>query len=192
MFRLRMMFTIRLLSLAVVMAYVILTATAAESSGRYVNPLSISDSRSVADPTVVRFHDKYYMFLSGGMVWVSDDLVNWRHQQAIMPSGQRSPTAPNVFEYNGSVYLSGNNTGFYKAPKSPDSIVFSLQLTNGRRKVKRDSGEKLDIMTGVRANSWSEISSVAKTMRFELVQLNYSLLARSGAILHSLEVVRLD
>ena len=40
---------------------------------RYVNPLSIEDTRSIADPqTPLR---KYYLF-SGGMVWSSDDLVH--------------------------------------------------------------------------------------------------------------------
>lgn len=87
-----------------------------EPQGRYVNPLSIEDVRSVADPTVLRFHGKYYLYLSGGAVWVSDDLIRWKHERIQMPDGYQSPTAPNAFEYKGKIYISGNNTGFWKAP----------------------------------------------------------------------------
>ena len=81
---------------------------------RYVNPLSIEDTRSIADPTVLRFQGKYYLFLSGGMVWSSDDLVHWKHQPATMPPGRRA-TAPAAFEYQGYVYLTGNDTGLFRA-----------------------------------------------------------------------------
>ena len=43
---------------------------------RYVNPLSVEDVRSIADPAVIRFGGKYYLFLSGGMLWTSSDLVH--------------------------------------------------------------------------------------------------------------------
>lgn len=80
---------VRLLTLAAVAVCGPLMAMAGESAGRYVNPLSIEDTRSVADPTIVRFHDKYYMFLTGGTVWVSNDLVTWWHEHAAMPTGER-------------------------------------------------------------------------------------------------------
>ena len=107
---------IKLLVPAAVVSYGLLSRTAIGQEKLYVNPLSIEDSRSVADPTVLPFQGKYYLFLSGGIVAVSDDLVTWRHEHVTMPSGQRMPSAPNVFEYKGSVYFSGNNTGFFKAP----------------------------------------------------------------------------
>jgi hypothetical protein len=83
----------------------------------------------------VRFHDKYYMFLTGGMVWVSDDLVTWQHEESPMPSGHRSPTAPNFFEYNGAVYLSGNGSALYKAssPLGPWTTLGASRMLPGRR-----------------------------------------------------------
>jgi hypothetical protein len=101
--------------LSMVIALGIFTKPARAQSGRYVNPLSIESSRSVADPTVLGFHGKYYLYLSGGAVWVSDDLVSWKHEQIQMPAGQRQPTAPNAFEYKDSVYISGNDSGVWKA-----------------------------------------------------------------------------
>ena len=38
---------------------------------RYVNPLSIENTRSIADPAAMKFGDKYYLFLTGGLVWSS-------------------------------------------------------------------------------------------------------------------------
>jgi hypothetical protein len=81
---------IKFLILASVTSYGLLSRIANGQEKRYVNPLSIEDSRSVADPTVLHFQGKYYLFLSGGIVWVSDDLVAWRHEHVTMPSGQRA------------------------------------------------------------------------------------------------------
>ena len=33
----------------------------------------------MADPTVIRFEDRWYLFPSAGMLWHSSDLVNWKH-----------------------------------------------------------------------------------------------------------------
>jgi beta-xylosidase len=33
--------------------------------------------REMADPTVIKFKDKWYLFPSCGMLWYSDDMVNW-------------------------------------------------------------------------------------------------------------------
>lgn len=37
------------------------------------------DYREMADPTVIRFHGKWYLFPSSGMLWRSDDMVQWEH-----------------------------------------------------------------------------------------------------------------
>jgi hypothetical protein len=125
---------VKLLVLAAVASYGLLSRTAIGQEKRYVNPLSIEDSRSVADPTVLPFQGKYYLFLSGGIVWVSADLVTWRHEHVTMPSGQRTPSAPNVFEYKGWVYLSGNNTGFFKAPNplGPWTYIGDIKDASGK------------------------------------------------------------
>lgn len=125
---------IKFLILASVTSYGLLSRIANGQEKRYVNPLSIEDSRSVADPTVLHFQGKYYLFLSGGIVWVSDDLVAWRHEHVTMPSGQRTPSAPNVFEYKGSIYFSGNNTGFFKAsnPLGPWTYIGDIKDASGK------------------------------------------------------------
>jgi hypothetical protein len=37
------------------------------------------DYRSMADPTVIHFKGSWYLFPSDGMLWHSDDMVNWKH-----------------------------------------------------------------------------------------------------------------
>ena len=61
----------------------------------YCNPLPLPDyqwarhcrkpgfvapsCREMADPTVIKFKGRWYLFPSAGMLWHSDDMVNWTH-----------------------------------------------------------------------------------------------------------------
>ena len=101
---------------------------------RYVNPLSIEDTRSIADPTVLRFQGKYYLFLSGGMVWSSDDLVHWKHQPATMPPGRRA-TAPATLNTRATYTSQATTLGFF-VPVSPSALMSTsaiLRTTMARR-----------------------------------------------------------
>ncbi|HWB85927.1 MAG TPA: family 43 glycosylhydrolase [Bryobacteraceae bacterium] len=89
--------------------------TPPKRTSSYVNPLSIEDTRSVADPTAIRFRGKYYLFLTGGMVWSSNDLVHWLHQPVSLPGRARRVAAPDVFAYHDYLYLTGNDTGLYRS-----------------------------------------------------------------------------
>ena len=88
---------------------------------RYCNPLPIEASSqdgspqgiSLGDVTVVREGGSYYMFNTGGGGWVSEDLVNWKYKGV---QGARVPVAPHVVKYNGTFYMSGNNSPLYRAP----------------------------------------------------------------------------
>jgi hypothetical protein len=90
---------------------------------RYCNPLPIEASSRdgspqgvhLGDVTVVREGGRYYLFGTGGGGWVSDDLVNWRHEGVEMRQG-RVPVAPHVVKYNGQFYMSGNDAPLYRAP----------------------------------------------------------------------------
>jgi len=101
---------------------------------RYVNPLSIEDTRSIADPAAMKFRDKYYLFLSGGVLWTSDDLVHWKHEPVTLPQPRRA-TAPHAFEFNGSVYLTGNDVGLYRAPdpKGPYEYIGDFKDEKGNK-----------------------------------------------------------
>jgi len=101
---------------------------------RYVNPLSIEDTRSIADPTAMKFRGQYYLFLSGGVLWTSSDLVHWKHERVTLPPPRRA-TAPHAFEFNGSVYLTGNDVGLYRAaePKGPYEYIGDFKDEQGNK-----------------------------------------------------------
>ena len=107
---------------------------AALPGARYANPLVIENSRSVADPCVIRFEGRYYLFLTGGQAWVSDDLVMWKHYPYTLPGGRRI-AAPHAFVHRGQVWLTGNGTGLYRAPApgGPWEYAGDLQDTAGRK-----------------------------------------------------------
>lgn len=114
---------------------------APKGKARYVNPLAIEDTRSIADPTAIRFHGKYYLFLSGGMVWQSDDLVTWTHHPVQLPGGRRGISAPNVFEVAGKLYLTGNDTGLYRSaePEGPWEYLGDIKDAQGAKMLLFDS-----------------------------------------------------
>lgn len=114
-------------------------ASAQPAPKTYVNPLSIEDTRSIADPAAIKFKGKYYLFLSGGMVWSSDDLAHWTHHAITVPG--RRVTAPNVFEYKGQLYLSGNDIGLYRAndPLGPWEYIGDIHDASGKKMLLFDS-----------------------------------------------------
>lgn len=119
--------------------------SAAPRKLRYVNPLPIENSRSIADPAVIRFRGKYLLFLSGGMLWTSDDLVEWKHQPIRMPGGRRV-TAPHAFEFQSSLYLTGNDVGLFRAadPDGEWEYLGDFKDENGRKMLLFDTTTFLD------------------------------------------------
>ncbi|TDL46361.1 hypothetical protein E2R54_01995 [Microbacterium oleivorans] len=81
--------------------------------------------REAADPSVVRFRDRYYMFASmSGGYWHSTDLHTWHFQAAPdLPAGDY---APDVREVNGALIVTASR-------RKPGSPIFRSvdPLTNG-------------------------------------------------------------
>jgi len=105
---------------------------------RYVNPLVMEDAGRLADPCVIRYQGKYYLYLTGGLsgavIWSSDDLVQWNSRQISIPEDSRI-VAPGAFSYQGYVYLTGNNTGLFRSrdPLGPFEYFGDFVNENGQR-----------------------------------------------------------
>ena len=80
------------------------------SARRYCNPLPLPgyplhvnadgkgiDFQTTADPTVIQFKGKWYLFPSNGMAWVSADLVNWEYHPVTLPGIKGVFWAPTVW-----------------------------------------------------------------------------------------------
>jgi len=105
---------------------------------RYINPLVIPNAGRLADPTVIRFKDKYYLYATGGLedgaVWSSDDLVNWEYHRVTL-EGHHGSDAPAAFVHNGTVYINGNGTGLFRShnPLGPFEYMGDFTDYEGRR-----------------------------------------------------------
>jgi beta-xylosidase len=104
----------------------------AQKTLRYVNPLPVEDTQRIGDPCVLRFKNLYYLYLSGGLAWSSDDLVNWKHHPVTLPAGRRVG-APHVFQYQDYVYLTGNNVGLFRSrdPLGPFEFIGDFKDEKG-------------------------------------------------------------
>jgi xylan 1,4-beta-xylosidase len=98
---------------------------------RYVNPLPVDNSQRIGDPIIIRFQDKYWLYLSGGMTWSSDDLVSWTHHPVTLPPGRRVG-APHVLVYEGYIYLTGNNVGLFRSRDPRGPFEFIGDFTDGK------------------------------------------------------------
>lgn len=90
------------------------------------------DYREMADPTVIRFHGRYYLFPSCGMLWYSDDLVDWTYH----PIEPREPGyAPTVVEMDGWLYMTACSDRMWRArePLGPWEEIGIIRDENGDR-----------------------------------------------------------
>ena len=88
---------------------------------RYCNPLPMVSGQggnASGDVTVIKEDGKYYMYCTGGGAWVSEDLLNWTFHRVA-----NVPTAPDVFKFNGSFYMAGND-GSHNGTQSREGSVF--------------------------------------------------------------------
>jgi len=63
-------------------------STQPNNAARYANPLVLENAGRLADPTVIKWQEDYYLYLTGGLpfdaqvraaVWSSKDLVHWEY-----------------------------------------------------------------------------------------------------------------
>jgi hypothetical protein len=119
------------------------SSTKRQGQLRYVNPLVMENAGRLADPTVIKFQETYYLYLTGGVspggrlgaaVWSSTDLVNWKHHDVSIAGG-RGIGAPTAFEYEGYVYLTGNDTGLFRSrnPLGPFEFFGDFVDEHGHR-----------------------------------------------------------
>jgi xylan 1,4-beta-xylosidase len=118
---------------------------------RYANPLVIENAGRLADPTVIKFQGKYYLYLTGGLfpggrsgaaVWSSQDLVGWEYQKVAI-AGDREITAPTAVAYKDYVYLTGNDLGLFRSrsPLGPFEFFGDFVDEHGQRlESERDPG----------------------------------------------------
>ncbi|MBR4874850.1 MAG: family 43 glycosylhydrolase [Clostridia bacterium] len=105
----------------------------------YCNPLKIENypkgyeapsHRSLADPSVLFYDGKWYMYPSYQMAYVSEDFINWEHKK-IEPCD--IGYAPTIVVHRGKIYLYGKNGKLYVAdnPLGPFEELGPIKHSNG-------------------------------------------------------------
>ena len=85
----------------------------AASAQRYCNPLPMPigpGGNASGDVSVLETGGMYYMCCTGGGMWYSKDLLNWELQGT-----EHIPSAPDIAEYSGKFYVTGNSDHVYVA-----------------------------------------------------------------------------
>ena len=54
--------------------------------------VTVPDYRSISDPTVMYYDNKWYLYPSYGMAWVTEDFQNWKHVRTEPYCPKYSPT----------------------------------------------------------------------------------------------------
>ncbi|MDR1117421.1 MAG: family 43 glycosylhydrolase [Oscillospiraceae bacterium] len=95
---------------------------------------SENDIRATADPSPYFFEGKWYLYPTCGVIYSSDDLVNWtpHHEPTWMPIS--APMAPTVEECRGKYYATANGVPLHVAdsPIGPWTRLGEWTLEDGR------------------------------------------------------------
>ncbi|HKK62565.1 MAG TPA: family 43 glycosylhydrolase [Bacteroidales bacterium] len=104
------------------------------------NPIDLSyrfaldtlSRRAAADPTVVLFKDKYYLFASkSGGYWYSDDLAAWNFIETNeIPTEEWAPTA-----------IAMGDTLYFMSSSQSSSVFYSTHPLTGKWEIARDTME---------------------------------------------------
>lgn len=101
------------------------------------------DYRSISDPTVFYYGDKWYLYPSYGMAWVSEDFTNWKHYRTEPYCPKYSPC---IIPWKGKFLLTAWNSPLYIAdsPLGPFTELGAFILPNGEEYCPCDPGIFID------------------------------------------------
>jgi len=69
-----------------------------------------ADYRSISDPSVLYYNNKWYLYPSYGMAFVTDDFINWKHKRCEPYDMKYSPC---VVPYKGKFLMTSHSNGLY-------------------------------------------------------------------------------
>ena len=96
------------------------------------------DYRSISDPTVFFWNDKWYLYPSYGMSFVSEDFVTWKHVRSTPYNMKYSPS---VIPHRGKFLMTSHSNGLYigETPTGPFEYVGDFIMPDGTEVKPLDS-----------------------------------------------------
>ena len=89
-----------------------------------------SDYRSISDPSVLYHDNKWYLYPSYGMAFVSEDFVTWKH---VRTEPYNLKYSPSVVHWKGRFLMTGHSNGLYisDSPLGPFDYLGDFILPDG-------------------------------------------------------------
>ena len=102
--------------------------------------LAENDVRSTADPSVMYWEGRWYLYCSGGYVYDTDDFVNWTPHVDETWLKISTPMAPTVAPCRGKFYATANSVPLHVAdsPLGPWTKVGEWLMSDGREMLAND------------------------------------------------------
>lgn len=102
-----------------------------------------ADYRSISDPTVLYYDNKWYLYPSYGMAWVSEDFKEWKHIKTEPYCPKYSPA---IIKYKDGFLMTSWNCPLYfsKSPLGPFEKLGEFILPDGKQFVPCDPDLFLD------------------------------------------------
>lgn len=133
------MTTIKIICTEILIIFVAIMAQAQKVKTSFCNPLNLNyrfqleepSRREAADPSVIFFKDRYYLFASkSGGYWHTKDLINWTFVETNqIPTEEYAPTA-----------IAINDTVYFLASSEKKSTIYkSHDLLSGKWQIAKDS-----------------------------------------------------
>lgn len=96
------------------------------------------DYRSISDPSVLYYDNKWYLYPSYGMSFVSEDFVNWKHVRSTPYNMKYSPS---VIPHRGKFLMSSHSNGLYigETPTGPFEYLGDFIMPDGTEVKPLDS-----------------------------------------------------
>lgn len=94
-----------------------------------------NDVRATADPTVLYYENKWYLYCTGGYVYDTEDFVTWHVHEDETWLPISTPMAPTVEVFRGKFYATANSVPLHVAdnPLGPWKVVGDWELPDGRK-----------------------------------------------------------
>lgn len=102
-----------------------------------LEPRDYPDHRSISDPTVMFFGNKWYLYPSYGMAWVTEDFIHWKHHKTTPYCPKYSPC---ITRWKDKFLLTSWNCPLYVGdnPLGPFELLGDFILPDGRHFVPCD------------------------------------------------------
>lgn len=124
------------------------------------------DYRSISDPSVLYYDNKWYLYPSYGMAFVSEDFVTWKH---VPMTPYNLKYSPSVIPHRGKFLLTGHSQGLYigETPTGPFEYYGDFMTVDNKVYKSHDGSESQPLDSALFADDDGKIYLYWFDMRYD-------------------------